>query len=79
MHEITIQFCKSQNVNVIFKINWKEQTIPLTIPQRLYKDGQQASGKIFIITDYQRNSNWNDSEVLPHINESGPTKNANKQ
>lgn len=39
MHEVTIQFCKSQNVNVIFKINWEEQTIPLTIPQRLYKDG----------------------------------------
>ena len=48
-----------------------DQRTKQTFFQRRHTDGQQAHGKMLIITHYQRNSNQNHNEVPFHASQNG--------
>ena len=50
-----------------------------TFLQRRHTDGQNSHGKMFNITNYQRNANQNYDEVSPHTDQNGHHQKIYKQ
>ena len=61
-------------------LNQKIGTRPKqTLFQRRQTGGQAAHGKMFNITNYQKNANQNHNEISPHNSQSGHHQNVYKK